>query len=181
MFCLFFCLFNDTMVSITDIRCHEDRHCRMRSLPKAPTHDQCFVGYPCLSVYVNGKLMLDNDKVINTERAEINCSVQSYPESRIALHKGSTFISDNTSCSAISSKDSLCSLVVRDFDFRDGFDCEVWYKSPATGEDTKVKPDRCFNALILSSTAPFTQATTTTTNEPSKTLSVIHQYSAFKL
>ena len=34
-------LFNDTMVSITDIRCHEDRHCRMRSLPKAPTHDQC--------------------------------------------------------------------------------------------------------------------------------------------
>ena len=40
--CLFvFCLFNDTMVSITDIRCHEDRHCRMRSLPKAPTHDQC--------------------------------------------------------------------------------------------------------------------------------------------
>ena len=35
------CLFNDTMVSITDIRCHEDRHCMMRSLPKAPTHDQC--------------------------------------------------------------------------------------------------------------------------------------------
>ena len=29
------------MVSITDIRCHEDRHCRVRSLPKAPTHDQC--------------------------------------------------------------------------------------------------------------------------------------------
>ena len=28
--CLFVCLFNDTMVSITDIRCHEDRHCRMR-------------------------------------------------------------------------------------------------------------------------------------------------------
>ena len=29
------------MVPITDIRCHEDRYCRMRSLPKAPTHDQC--------------------------------------------------------------------------------------------------------------------------------------------
>ena len=41
LFCLFVCLFNDTMVSITDIRCHEDRHCRMKSLPKAPTHDQC--------------------------------------------------------------------------------------------------------------------------------------------
>ena len=38
---LFVCLFNDTMVSITDIRCHENRHCRMRSLPKAPTHNQC--------------------------------------------------------------------------------------------------------------------------------------------
>ena len=37
---LFVCLLNDTMVSITHILCHEDRYCRMRSLPNAP-HDQC--------------------------------------------------------------------------------------------------------------------------------------------
>ena len=50
--CMFVCLFNDTMVSITDIRCHEDRHCRMRSLPKVPTHDQCRESYVYIGTHV---------------------------------------------------------------------------------------------------------------------------------
>ena len=117
-------------------------------------------------MYANAVPVVDY-KLSNTERADINCSVRSYPESRIALYKGSALVSNDTSCLTISPYEFLCSLFVNEFDLSEGFYCEVLYDTFETGVFTKVEPDECFDPIMSPTSSEFKRAITT--NEVIKT------------